>query len=139
MGDVAGGLVLDARGPGLARESDRESEFEPEAPSPVTPRSRLHFWRSPPGQPAWARPVLLLVAALAALSYGWGLNQDLLETFYAGAARSMSGSWHNFFFGAFDPWGTVSVDKLPGAFWVQALSLRVFGFHVWAIVLAPGR
>ena len=47
----------------------------------------------------------------------------------------MSGSWHNFFFGAFDPWGTVSVDKLPGAFWIQALSLRVFGFHVWAIVL----
>ena len=47
----------------------------------------------------------------------------------------MSQSWHNFFFGAFDPWGTVSVDKLPGAFWVQALSVRVFGFHTWAIVL----
>jgi 4-amino-4-deoxy-L-arabinose transferase-like glycosyltransferase len=46
----------------------------------------------------------------------------------------MAGSWHNFFFGAFDPWGTVSVDKLPGAFWIQALSLRLFGFHVWAIV-----
>jgi 4-amino-4-deoxy-L-arabinose transferase-like glycosyltransferase len=76
-----------------------------------------------------------LVAALAALSYGWGLNHDVLETFYAGAARSMSGSWHNFFFGSFDPWGTVSVDKLPGAFWIQALSLRLFGFHVWAIVL----
>ena len=47
----------------------------------------------------------------------------------------MSQNWHNFFFGAFDPWGTVSVDKLPGAFWVQALSVRVFGFHVWAFVL----
>jgi 4-amino-4-deoxy-L-arabinose transferase-like glycosyltransferase len=122
-------LVLDARAPGLVQESESES------PSPVTQRSRLRFWRSPPGQPAWARPVLLVVAALAALSYGWGLNQDLLETFYAGTARSMSGSWHNFFFGAFDPWGTVSVDKLPGAFWIQALSLRAFGFHVWAIVL----
>ncbi len=47
----------------------------------------------------------------------------------------MSQSWHNLFFGAFDPWGTVSLDKLPGAFWVQALSLRIFGFHTWAIVL----
>ena len=47
-----------------------------------------------------------------------------LETFYGAAVRSMSQSWHNFFFGAFDPWGTVSVDKLPGAFWVQALSVR---------------
>jgi 4-amino-4-deoxy-L-arabinose transferase-like glycosyltransferase len=78
---------------------------------------------------------LLAVAALAALAYAWGMNGDILETFYAGAVRSMSESWHNFFFGAFDPWGTVSVDKLPGAFWVQALSVRVFGFHVWAFVL----
>ena len=58
-----------------------------------------------------------------------------LETFYGAAARSMSQSWHNFFFAAFDPWGTVSVDKLPGAFWVQALAVRILGFHVWAIVL----
>ncbi len=50
----------------------------------------------------------------------------------------MSQSWHDFFFGAFDPWGTVSVDKLPGAFWLQALSLRVFGFHIWAYRPAPG-
>jgi 4-amino-4-deoxy-L-arabinose transferase-like glycosyltransferase len=122
---------LDARAPDLALASESESSPNP----PTAPRSRLRFWRSPPDQPAWARPALLLVAALAAASYGWGLNHDLLETFYAGAVRSMAGSWHDFFFGAFDPWGTVSVDKLPGAFWIQALSLRLFGFHVWAIVL----
>jgi 4-amino-4-deoxy-L-arabinose transferase-like glycosyltransferase len=76
-----------------------------------------------------------MVATLAALAYAWGMNGDMLETFYASAVRSMSESWHNFFFGAFDPWGTVSVDKLPGAFWMQALSVRVFGVHVWAFVL----
>jgi 4-amino-4-deoxy-L-arabinose transferase-like glycosyltransferase len=58
-----------------------------------------------------------------------------LEPFYGGAARSMSQSWHDFVFGSLDPWGTVSVDKLPGALWFQALSLRLFGFHLWAIVL----
>ena len=63
------------------------------------------------------------------------MSGDLVETFYAGAAHSMSQSWGNFFFGAFDPWGTVSVDKLPGALWIQALSLRLFGFHLWAMVL----
>ena len=47
----------------------------------------------------------------------------------------MSMSLHNFLFGAADPWATVSVDKLPGALWVQALSLRIFGFHIWALVL----
>ena len=44
-------------------------------------------------------------------------------------------SWHNFVFGAFDPAGTITIDKLPGAFWLQALAVRVFGFHTWAIVL----
>jgi 4-amino-4-deoxy-L-arabinose transferase-like glycosyltransferase len=97
--------------------------------------SRLSVWRSPPDQPRWARPALLVVAALAALSYAWGIGSDTLETFYAAAVRSMSQNWHNFFFGAFDPWGTVSIDKLPGAFWVQALSVRIFGVHPWAFVL----
>ena len=42
-------------------------------------------------------------------------------------------SWHNFAYGAFDPAGTITVDKLPGAFWVQALAVRAFGLHTWAI------
>ena len=41
----------------------------------------------------------------------------------------------DFFFGAFDPAGTITIDKLPGAFWIQALSVRVFGIHTWALVL----
>ncbi|HEY3960692.1 MAG TPA: glycosyltransferase family 39 protein [Solirubrobacteraceae bacterium] len=98
-------------------------------------RTPKRFWRSPPDQPPWARPVLLAIAALACLTYAWGMNGAALEAFYGAAARSMSSSWHDFFFGAFDPAGTVSVDKLPGALWPQALSLRVFGFHAWAIVL----
>ena len=58
-----------------------------------------------------------------------------VEPFYGAAARSMSESWHDFIFGAFDPAGTVTIDKLPGELWVQALSLRIFGFHIWALVL----
>jgi 4-amino-4-deoxy-L-arabinose transferase-like glycosyltransferase len=133
MGDVVGGrLALEARPEVLAGAV----ELPMTASARPGPRpSRLRFWRSPEDQPRWARPALLIVAALSALAYGWGMNSDVLETFYAGAVRSMSESWHNFFFGAFDPWGTVSVDKLPGAFWVQALSVRMFGFHVWAFVL----
>jgi len=126
MGDAVGGLTLQA--PAAADDA-------PPADVPAPRTSRWWFWRSPPDQPGWARPLLLVVAALAALSYAWGMNSATLETFYAAAVRSMSQSWHNFFFGAFDPWGTVTVDKLPGAFWVQALSVRLFGFHVWSVVL----
>ena len=87
-----------------------------------------------PGQPAWAWPAVLAVMVLAGLSY-WLNSGSTVEIFYAAAARSMSGSWHDFLYGAFDPAGTVSVDKLPGALWVQALSVRVFGPHVWAVLL----
>ena len=106
------------------------------APSAVGPRGQpARTWRSPSDQPSWARPILLLVALVAGLAYAWGFNNAALEPFYGAAARSMSTSWHDFLFGAFDPAGTITVDKLPGGLWLQALSLRVFGFHIWAVVL----
>jgi 4-amino-4-deoxy-L-arabinose transferase-like glycosyltransferase len=37
---------------------------------------------------------------------------------------------------SFDPAGTVSLEKLPGAFWIQALAVRASGFHTWVIILA---
>jgi 4-amino-4-deoxy-L-arabinose transferase-like glycosyltransferase len=77
---------------------------------------------------------LVAVAALAALAYAWAIGQDPLETYYAAAVRSMSTSGRDFFFGAVDPSGTITLDKLPGAFWIQALSVRVFGFRTWAII-----
>ena len=102
----------------------------------VRPRSsRLVFWRSPADQPEWARPALVAIAALAGLSYGWGMGNFPLEPFYAGAARSMGSSWKDFFFAAADPAGTTSLDKLPGGVWPQALAVRLFGFHFWAVAL----
>jgi 4-amino-4-deoxy-L-arabinose transferase-like glycosyltransferase len=77
----------------------------------------------------------MVIAGVAGLSYAWGIKHDGLEPFYAAAVRSMSQNWHNFFFGSFDPAGTITLDKLPGAFWIQALSVRIFGYHTWAIVL----
>jgi 4-amino-4-deoxy-L-arabinose transferase-like glycosyltransferase len=110
--------------------------MRPDPPAPLRTRlDALRFWRSPPGQPGWARPALLAITAMAVVTYAWNIGSVTLEPFYGAAARSMSESWHNFIFGAFDPWGTVTVDKLPGALWVQALSLRLFGFHLWAVAL----
>ncbi len=91
------------------------------------------LWRSPEDQPRWARPALLGLAVLAGFLYAWNATGNL-EIYYAATVRSMSMSWHDFVFASFDPAGTISVDKLPGALWVQALSVRVFGLHAWAIV-----
>jgi 4-amino-4-deoxy-L-arabinose transferase-like glycosyltransferase len=82
---------------------------------------------------AWS--ILTVIAGLAGLAYAWEIDRDPLEPYYEASVRSMSLSWHNFFYGAFDPAGTVSLDKLPGAFWIQTLSVRLFGLHTWAIVL----
>jgi len=91
------------------------------------------WWLSPEDQPGWARPALLGLTVVAGFLYAWRAYGNL-EIYYAAAVRSMSMSWHDFVFAAFDPAGTISVDKLPGAFWVQALSVRVFGLHPWALV-----
>jgi len=87
-------------------------------------------------QPAWVRPALLVFTAAAAVSYAWRASRPVnVEIYYAAAARSMTAGLSDFFFGAFDPAGTITVDKLPGAFWLQAISVGVFGAHRWALVL----
>lgn len=62
--------------------------------------------------------------------------------YYATAVRSMSHSWHAWFFGALDPASTITVDKIPGWLQIQALFVRVLGFHGWVLempqVLAGG-
>ncbi len=65
--------------------------------------------------------------AIAQLGYG--------NAYYAAAIKSMTQSFHNFFFVSFDPAGMVSVDKPPLALWVQALFVLVFGYHGWAMLL----
>jgi 4-amino-4-deoxy-L-arabinose transferase-like glycosyltransferase len=78
--------------------------------------------------------VLLLVAAFLNL---WNLSVNgEANTYYSAAVKSMSESWSAFLWGTFDPSGLMTVDKPPLALWVQAASVRIFGFHSWAY-LAP--
>jgi 4-amino-4-deoxy-L-arabinose transferase-like glycosyltransferase len=99
------------------------------------PRRRWEVWRSPAGQPGWARPALLAVAALAAVLYAWNIASVDFAPYYSVAVKSMSESWKALFYGAFDPAATITIDKLAGAFVPQALSARVFGFYPWALAL----
>jgi 4-amino-4-deoxy-L-arabinose transferase-like glycosyltransferase len=98
-------------------------------------RPRWQVWRSPADQPGWARPVLLGIAAVAALLFAWNITQAGLAPFYSVAVKSMSVSWKAFFYGAFDPKATITIDKLAGSFAPQALSARIFGYHPWSLAL----
>jgi 4-amino-4-deoxy-L-arabinose transferase-like glycosyltransferase len=101
----------------------------------VADAARRLPWRRTAERPAYAFPALLLICALAALLYAQGITHSEYRAFYADAARSMSGSWKAFFFGSFDPGSTITIDKLPGFLWPQALSARLFGFHPWSLTL----
>ncbi|MBX7111551.1 MAG: glycosyltransferase family 39 protein, partial [Dehalococcoidia bacterium] len=79
---------------------------------------------------------LFSVTLIALLLNAWGLSRaGYGNTYYAAAARSMTMSWKNFFFGAFDPGGFITVDKPPAFLWVGALSARIFGYSTWSILL----
>ena len=73
---------------------------------------------------------------LAALLNLWALGRNgWANTYYSAAVRSMASSWHNFLYASLDPSGVMSVDKPPLSLWVQALSVRAFGFHPLAILV----
>jgi 4-amino-4-deoxy-L-arabinose transferase-like glycosyltransferase len=72
--------------------------------------------------------VLALITAGAAVLRLLHLGQVPPDPFYDAAVRSMTLSFHNFFFGAFEPGGTVSIDKPPVDLWLQVASVKLFGF-----------
>jgi 4-amino-4-deoxy-L-arabinose transferase-like glycosyltransferase len=74
----------------------------------------------------WA--ILAAITAGAAALRLLHIGQVPPDPFYDAAVRSMSLSWHNFFFGVYDPGGTLSIDKPPVDLWLQVISTKLFGF-----------
>jgi 4-amino-4-deoxy-L-arabinose transferase-like glycosyltransferase len=68
------------------------------------------------------------ITAGAALLRMVHIGQVPPDPFYDAAVRSMTMSWHNFFFGAFEPGGSVSIDKPPIDLWLQVISVKLLGF-----------
>ena len=75
------------------------------------------------------------IVGIAAVLRLWSLGQTPYSPFYDAAVRSMTLSWHNFFFGALEPGGSVSVDKAPVDLWFQVVSVKLFGFNKAALHL----
>lgn len=57
------------------------------------------------------------------------------NSYYAATVKSMLVSWRNFFFAAFEPGGSVSVDKPPLGFWIEAISAYFLGVNGLALAL----
>jgi 4-amino-4-deoxy-L-arabinose transferase-like glycosyltransferase len=93
------------------------------------PRLETHI-RSPPSA-RWAMWLALgLMLVLASALRLWKIYEVSGNVFYDAAVRSMGNSWHDFFFGALEPGGTVSIDKPPVDLWLQVAATRVLGFDL---------
>jgi 4-amino-4-deoxy-L-arabinose transferase-like glycosyltransferase len=62
-------------------------------------------------------------------SIGWA------NPYYTAAVESMLQSWHNFFFIAAEPGGSVTVDKPPLGLWIEAGFAAILGVNGFAVSL----
>jgi len=98
--------------------------------------------RTHPRSSSWSRERTLVIVALTLVvllgaflrfydlgAYGVG------NAYYAATVQSMLTSGHNFFFVSFEPGGSVTVDKPPLGFWIQAGSAAIFGVNGFALAL----
>jgi len=83
----------------------------------------------------WEWAALAVVLAGAAALRLIDLGAVGVDPFYDAAVRSMGLSWHNFFFGAFEPAGTVAIDKPPIDLWFQVASVKLLGFNSTSLKL----
>ncbi|MEC1021047.1 ArnT family glycosyltransferase [Bacillus paralicheniformis] len=78
--------------------------------------------------------ILILLAALILNTYNiW--QDNAANQYYLAAVKSMTQSFHNFFFASFDSSGFVSVDKPPVVLWIQTIFAKIFGVHTWSVIL----
>jgi 4-amino-4-deoxy-L-arabinose transferase-like glycosyltransferase len=86
-------------------------------------------------RPSLTLGFVAVLCAAAALRL-WRLGQNgFANEYYSAGVRSMSQSWYNFAYNAFDPAGFISVDKPPAALWIQVASVKLFGFHPLSVLM----
>jgi 4-amino-4-deoxy-L-arabinose transferase-like glycosyltransferase len=101
--------------------------------APRRPAVRLPGVRVAPAASA-VLPVVA-ITVVGALLRAWAFDRVGGNPFYDAAVRSMELSWHNFFFGAFEPGGMLAIDKAPADLWIQVLSVKLLGFSGTAVRL----
>lgn len=79
--------------------------------------------------------VCALLVGTAAL-YLWNLLANgWANQFYAAAVQAGAVSWKAFIFGSSDAANSITVDKPPLFLWPMELSVRVFGFNSWSMLV----
>jgi 4-amino-4-deoxy-L-arabinose transferase-like glycosyltransferase len=96
---------------------------------------KLNFFKNPETNKFdlfWTISVAVL-AAYSGFAYLYQLAAGQRSEFYASVAVSMSKSLSNWWWGASDPGGSITLDKIPGSFWIPAIFVKAFGFSTWSV------
>lgn len=68
--------------------------------------------------------------------YLWNLSANgWANPFYAAAVQAGAVSWKAFLFGSSDAANSITVDKPPLFLWPMELSVRIFGFNSWSMLV----
>jgi len=78
--------------------------------------------------------MVIMALSLGLQLYNLGSIGDA-NAYYTATVKSMLQSWHNFFFVAAEPGGSVSVDKPPLGFWIEAIFAFLFGMSGFTVSL----
>lgn len=83
--------------------------------------------------PAFAIAAMMILSA--ALHF-WNINAiGDSNLYYTAAVESMTQSWHNFFYAAAEPGGSVTVDKPPLGLMIETVSALILGVSGFSTVL----
>jgi 4-amino-4-deoxy-L-arabinose transferase-like glycosyltransferase len=86
---------------------------------------------------SWRLTLLALAISSGGIYFSF-FNRFERSEYYSVIAHSMSMSFSNFIFGASDPAGTITLDKIPGAYWVPAIFVKIFGFSTASVTIPNG-
>jgi 4-amino-4-deoxy-L-arabinose transferase-like glycosyltransferase len=88
---------------------------------------------APPVTPRWTESA---VAIGSLLLNSWALSRNGSSNgFYTAAATSMSQDLRSFVYASSDVGTFITPDKPPLARWIQAISIKVFGYSPWSALL----
>ena len=82
--------------------------------------------------------VIAILSIASGLIYFSNYQHFEVSAYQAAVAHAMSHSFTDWLFGAVDPAGTVSLDKIPGSYWITAIFVRLFGFHDVTVIAPNG-
>ncbi len=97
---------------------------------------RARFFMQFSGMNGWETICLIAVVILATwIRFSNVEALGYANHYYTAGIKSMLYSWHNFFYVAAEPGGSVSIDKPPVGLWLQAISAYFLGVSGFSVLL----